>query len=380
MYPDPANSGAGGFAAAAAHPCEPWPDCLIPGYILDVKVIWDPGCLSCPDRGIRLRDEWVQQFDSLHQVAGLNTIISWQGPHPWPWGGTLAAQSSSAGGALTLDLLPNSPSLPLPPPVDEPDPRLAPDFANAAGYICVDFDITMPSLPGAAGAEAGAFNPWLHYVVAGPERPHPGDPVQEAQDKLLFTGGVRGRSWTISADFTGSGATGAMMELYFRGARVAGPMPLDNLQVESLPMRIGASSGVSPFGAPGFALRWADAVPGPQPLPWDEVRISPLAPANPLMWFSRVSIQGNGLERVEILGEVTRAARPGPLSVTRAPGGGVRLSYPTEPGRAYRLEYKNSFNAPAWELLESFLGDGSVRQVVDPPRPGQERYYRLGGQ
>jgi hypothetical protein len=57
----------------------------------------------------------------------------------------------------------------------------------------------------------------------------------------------------------------------------------------------------------------------------------------------------------------------------------MSLSYPTEAGRPYQLEYKNALNAPAWELLDNFLGDGSVRQVIDPLRPGQNRFYRLGG-
>jgi len=374
-YPDMALPGAGGFTAAGPHPCEPWPDCLIPGYILDIKVIQDPGCLSCPNQVFRLKHEWVQQFDSLHQLAGnLNNIVSWHGPHPWPWRGTLTAGSERLGDLL-LDIIPGSPSLPLPPPQDAPDPHLAPDFANAARYICLDLDITLPSLPGVGGpAGGGIFDRSLQFVVAGPVRPRPGEPVQ---DRLVFRGGVRG--WAISADFSGSGAAAAMVEAYLHGVRVLGPMPLESLQLDSLPNRVAASTSVSPTGAAGFTLFWAEAVSGPQPLPWDELRISALSPANPLLWLSRVSIQGIGIERLEILGENTKPARPGPLTIVRIPGLGMSLSYPTEPGRPYRLEYKNSLNAPAWELLDSFLGDGSVRQVNDPVRPGQSRFYRLGG-
>lgn len=375
-YPDMALPGAGGFTAAGPHPCEPWPDCLIPGYILDIKVILNPGCLSCPNQIFRLKDEWVQQFDSLHQLAGdLNTIISWQGPQPLPWA-TLSVQSHSVGGNLTLDLIPRSPSLPLPPPQGGPDLQAAPGFGNAARYIGVDLDVTVPRLPGGVGAAGAGFNPWLHYIVAGPVRPPPGEP---AQDKLLFTGGVRGRGWTISADFTGSGATRATVEGYFRGARVLGPMRLEMLEVESLPNRVAASTSVSPTGAAGFSLYWAEAVMGPHPVPWDELRLSPLSPTSPMQWLSRVTLQASGVERLEILGENTRPALPGPLRISRAPGAGLLLSYPSEAGRPYRLEYKNTLNASAWELLDSFSGDGSVRLVIDPLRPGQNRYYRLGG-
>jgi parallel beta-helix repeat protein len=374
VYPDldPALPGGGGIATAAVHPCEPWPDCLIPGYILDIKVILDPGCLSCPDRGIRLGDEWIQQFDSLHQLAGdLNTIISWQGPQPLPWG-TLTVQSQSLGGDLSLDLIPSGSGIPLPPPDGGPDPHLSPDFANAARYICLDLDVSAPNIAGGP-AGGGIFNRSLQFVVAGPVRPKPGEPVQ---DKVIFRGVVR--SWSISTDFSGSGATAAIVEAYLHGVRVLGPMPLEALQVGSLPNRMAASTSVSPTGTAGFALYWAEAVMGPYPQPWDELRISALSPANPLMWLSQVTIQGNGLERLEILGENTRPARPGPLSIARVPGAGLSLSYPTELGRPYQLEYKNSLDAPAWELLDSFLGDGSVRQVIDPLRPGH-RYYRLGG-
>ncbi|HXG46099.1 MAG TPA: hypothetical protein VNO52_00615, partial [Methylomirabilota bacterium] len=280
---------------------------------------------------------------------------------------------------ISLDLLPRSPSLPLPPPEDFADPSLAPDFAPAARYICVDWDVTLPDLPAAGLAAAGAFDPRLHYIVAGPVRPHPGDPVQMAQHELLFAGGARGRNWVISADFTGSGATGALVEAYLRGARVMEPTPLEMLEVPSLPHRVAASTSVSPTGVAGFALYWSEAVLGLWPAPWDELRISPELPANPMQWLARVTLQGEGLERLEILGEATKPARPGPLSVTRDPSGALLLSYPTERGRPYRLEYKTTLNAPAWELLDSFLGDGSVRQVTDPVRPGETRFYRLGG-
>jgi hypothetical protein len=261
----------------------------------------------------------------------------------------------------------------LPPPDGAPDPRLSPDFANAARYVCLDLDISAPSIAGGP-AGGGIVDRSFQFVVAGPVRPKPGEPVQ---DKVIFRGGVRG--WAISADFSGSGATAATVEAYLRGVRVLSPMPLENLQIESLPNRIAASTSVSPTGAAGFALYWAEAMTGPQPVPWDELRISALSPANPLLWLSRVTIQGNGIERLEILGENTRPARPGPLSITRVPDAGMSLSYPTEAGRPYRLEYKNALNAPAWGLLDSFLGDGSVRQVMDPLRPGQNRFYRLGG-
>jgi hypothetical protein len=65
--------------------------------------------------------------------------------------------------------------------------------------------------------------------------------------------------------------------------------------------------------------------------PLEFTSISALSPGNPLMWLSQITIQGKGIERLEILGENTKPVQPGPLSIARVPGAGMRLLYPTAP-------------------------------------------------
>ena len=79
-----------------------------------------------------------------------------------------------------------------------------------------------------------------------------------------------------------------------------------------------------------------------------------------------------------VLGEQTLPATPGPLTIQRTTAS-VQLSYPTEPGRPYRIEYTESLPLPQWQTLEDFTGDGSVHVVLDQVRPGQNRFYRLAG-
>ena len=96
-------------------------------------------------------------------------------------------------------------------------------------------------------------------------------------------------------------------------------------------------------------------------------------------WLAQLTLQGQGLERLDILGETTLPALPSPLRI--APNAqGLTLSYETEAGRPYRVEYTESLSSPfQWGLLDDFMGDGSVHQLFEPFRPGQNRFYRLGG-
>ena len=57
------------------------------------------------------------------------------------------------------------------------------------------------------------------------------------------------------------------------------------------------------------------------------------------------------------------------------------LSYPTEPGRPYQLEFTPSLNAREWQIIDSFTGNGSVRTwpLREAANRAPQGFYRLGG-
>jgi hypothetical protein len=69
---------------------------------------------------------------------------------------------------------------------------------------------------------------------------------------------------------------------------------------------------------------------------------------------------------------------PRQVPMTNATFGSGRFSVqvPTERGRVYGLEYKNSLTDPQWALLPLVAGTGGTVELADPaPGPGQ-RFYR----
>ncbi|MCX6896629.1 MAG: Ig-like domain-containing protein [Verrucomicrobia bacterium] len=59
-------------------------------------------------------------------------------------------------------------------------------------------------------------------------------------------------------------------------------------------------------------------------------------------------------------------------------GGGITIGFPSEVGAVYRLECKNSLEAPAWTVLGVAVeGTGGVLSLTDTNPPAESRYYRL---
>jgi hypothetical protein len=59
-------------------------------------------------------------------------------------------------------------------------------------------------------------------------------------------------------------------------------------------------------------------------------------------------------------------------------GGGVfSCSVPTQSGRVYRLEYKNSLADAAWTALPLIAGNGCSQMFSDGTAPGAQRFYRI---
>ena len=67
-----------------------------------------------------------------------------------------------------------------------------------------------------------------------------------------------------------------------------------------------------------------------------------------------------------------------PLIVgTTNSGGNIHFSFVTEPGAGYVVEGKDSLSDPGWQLLETIVGDGTLKTVSYPVNAPQQRFYRL---
>jgi hypothetical protein len=68
---------------------------------------------------------------------------------------------------------------------------------------------------------------------------------------------------------------------------------------------------------------------------------------------------------------------PGPLTLSAAiVGANVQISFPTQSGFSYQIEYKNDLLDANWLTLGSLIaGDGSIKTVSDPLVPTR-RFYR----
>ena len=54
----------------------------------------------------------------------------------------------------------------------------------------------------------------------------------------------------------------------------------------------------------------------------------------------------------------------------------VSLSFQTEHGVEYQIEYKNSLDEPYWQPLMTIHGNGHLMTIVDPEPSATMRFYR----
>ena len=64
------------------------------------------------------------------------------------------------------------------------------------------------------------------------------------------------------------------------------------------------------------------------------------------------------------------------LSATRA-GSNVLVTFPTQAGSSYRVFYSTGLSAGSWTLLNTVLGDGTVKSVSDSTASGNQRFYKV---
>ncbi len=58
-------------------------------------------------------------------------------------------------------------------------------------------------------------------------------------------------------------------------------------------------------------------------------------------------------------------------------GNDFSISFETEPGQSYIVEYTDSLLNPNWQLLPTENGDGTVKTVTDSAPGVPNRYYRV---
>jgi hypothetical protein len=71
---------------------------------------------------------------------------------------------------------------------------------------------------------------------------------------------------------------------------------------------------------------------------------------------------------------------PGAMSLqaTSGPSGGILITWPTQSGRRYIVEFKNSLNDPTWQRVGAeFLGDGTPATFSDTVRTETMRFFRI---
>ncbi|NOS71501.1 MAG: HYR domain-containing protein, partial [Verrucomicrobia bacterium] len=71
------------------------------------------------------------------------------------------------------------------------------------------------------------------------------------------------------------------------------------------------------------------------------------------------------------------AAEPGEITGFDASVGTVNMSFPTQLGVEYAIEYKNSLDEPDWQPLTFVTGNGSPMEINDPAPDRQMRFYRV---
>lgn len=87
------------------------------------------------------------------------------------------------------------------------------------------------------------------------------------------------------------------------------------------------------------------------------------------------AIAGNGRHSLALV----RMPLEGPVRLQSPAlvGGVFRVKVPTAAGRRYFLESKDALPAGAWLSLPAVIGDGAVRELIDPGATNGQRFYRV---
>lgn len=89
-----------------------------------------------------------------------------------------------------------------------------------------------------------------------------------------------------------------------------------------------------------------------------------------------VAIAGGEASSLALVGDAPPVVRASLVSPSWK-AGGFSVSVPTQGGRVYRLEYRNSLANANWIALPLAAGNGGTRQLTDPRASGAQRFYRV---
>lgn len=104
------------------------------------------------------------------------------------------------------------------------------------------------------------------------------------------------------------------------------------------------------------------------------VSFTPLTEAN---FFDQVVfVTDGGFSTNALSGQGISADPPLVRGISRT-GTNVSFSFATTTGRIYYVEFKNTLDPGLWQVLETNIGDGTLKSIVTPAEPDAQRYYRL---
>ena len=89
-----------------------------------------------------------------------------------------------------------------------------------------------------------------------------------------------------------------------------------------------------------------------------------------------IAVAAGGLHSLALIEEGVRPPQFR-LSNPRLKDAGFDFSIPTQSGRVYGLEFKNSLEDTNWTRLPLVAGTGGVLSLTDSNRPGNHRFYRV---
>ncbi|PYJ01002.1 MAG: hypothetical protein DME25_19195 [Verrucomicrobia bacterium] len=110
---------------------------------------------------------------------------------------------------------------------------------------------------------------------------------------------------------------------------------------------------------------------------WTSVVIS-FTPASQGVFSEAVVFASNGGDSTNAL--AGRAIGPPLISPPVLNGNDFTFSFDTLNGFTYVVQYKNSFDDPIWQTLQSAAGDGTPKTITVPLSDALQRFYRLSVQ